>query len=559
MSLTNTRQLLASPPLWAVCLLALVWLLPGLFGSEPWKPDGAYTFGLISHISNTGDWVVPTLAGEPFMEKPPLYFITAALLNNALGGWLLAPVDAMRLATGLYIGLAMLGIALAARELFGRGYGRWAVIILLGCLGFPVRAHQLITDTALFAGIAWATYGLVLAPRRPRLAGVLLGAGVAVALLSKGLIGPGVVGLTALLLPALSPAYRTRRHALTLLIALLVFLPLPALWMSALYQRSPELFHTWWWDNNFGRFFGTNHLGPRATHGFYFKLLPWYALPAWPLVLYGAWCYFRDKQLLRLVAPGVFFIIGFSVLSAASDARELYGMPLLVPLSLLAVAGVRETATLRVPGRVLWALIALLVLGLLLLGGYALATGAPAKVYAVVSRRFGGWQPHWVPLAWVAAGLLLLGLYALWQQAPTQRLSGGLWRWAVLLAGIWGMLGTVYLPALDEQMAYRLPFRMLRHPLHLALKDGCVASLRLGEPQRALLSHYGRAQTLRLETQPAAGQCRWLLVQSENGWAPHFSQPLQPQLVVARPGDDKERYLLYALPQPLAQMGLLLN
>jgi hypothetical protein len=27
----------------------------------------------------SGDWLVPTLAGEPFMDKPPLFYWTAAL------------------------------------------------------------------------------------------------------------------------------------------------------------------------------------------------------------------------------------------------------------------------------------------------------------------------------------------------------------------------------------------------------------------------------------------------------------------------------------------------
>jgi len=60
----------------AFCALVVAWLLPGLVGHDPWKPDEAYTFGLIFHIRETGDWLVPTLAGEPFVEKPPLYFWT---------------------------------------------------------------------------------------------------------------------------------------------------------------------------------------------------------------------------------------------------------------------------------------------------------------------------------------------------------------------------------------------------------------------------------------------------------------------------------------------------
>ena len=58
------------------CLIG-AWMLFGLFGRDPWKPDEAYTFGVVNHIVQTGDWMVPHLAGEPFMEKPPLFFFTS--------------------------------------------------------------------------------------------------------------------------------------------------------------------------------------------------------------------------------------------------------------------------------------------------------------------------------------------------------------------------------------------------------------------------------------------------------------------------------------------------
>src|SRR5687767_3214554 len=60
-------------------LVCLVWILPGLVGHEPWKGDEAATLGVINHILKTGEWLVPMLAGEPFLERPPLYYVVAAL------------------------------------------------------------------------------------------------------------------------------------------------------------------------------------------------------------------------------------------------------------------------------------------------------------------------------------------------------------------------------------------------------------------------------------------------------------------------------------------------
>src|SRR5450631_3599090 len=85
-----------SPARLALYGLIGAWLLFGLFGRDPWKPDEAYTFGVVNHIVQTGEWVVPQLAGEPFMEKPPLFFATSAFFVQLLGSWL-SPHDAARL------------------------------------------------------------------------------------------------------------------------------------------------------------------------------------------------------------------------------------------------------------------------------------------------------------------------------------------------------------------------------------------------------------------------------------------------------------------------------
>jgi len=91
---------LSLPKQLALLAFCLTWMVLGLIGHDPWKPDEAYTFGLVYHIVHSGDWVVPTLAGEPFIEKPPLFFVTAALFAKALGRWM--PLhDAARLAYGV--------------------------------------------------------------------------------------------------------------------------------------------------------------------------------------------------------------------------------------------------------------------------------------------------------------------------------------------------------------------------------------------------------------------------------------------------------------------------
>ena len=78
------RDIILRNSLLFIVVLCTLWIFPGLIGRDPWKPDEAYSFGLVYHILQTGDWVVPTLAGEPFMEKPPIFFLTAAFFARTL-------------------------------------------------------------------------------------------------------------------------------------------------------------------------------------------------------------------------------------------------------------------------------------------------------------------------------------------------------------------------------------------------------------------------------------------------------------------------------------------
>ena len=43
----------------AVMLRIGLWMGVGLFGREPYKPDEAYTVGLVKSMVDTGEWVVP--------------------------------------------------------------------------------------------------------------------------------------------------------------------------------------------------------------------------------------------------------------------------------------------------------------------------------------------------------------------------------------------------------------------------------------------------------------------------------------------------------------------
>ena len=70
---------------WLLFLLCGVWVFTGLIGHDPWKPDEAYSFGLIYSMLQGEHWLVPTLAGDPFMEKLVCEACLELLATGAVG------------------------------------------------------------------------------------------------------------------------------------------------------------------------------------------------------------------------------------------------------------------------------------------------------------------------------------------------------------------------------------------------------------------------------------------------------------------------------------------
>lgn len=523
-----------------VVALSLAWIIPGLVGHDPWKPDEAYSFGLIYHIYQTGDWVVPTLAGEPFMEKPPFYYIVAALMGRLFSP-LLPLHDAARLATGLFIGLTLILTGLAARELLGRGKGRLAALVLLGSVGLLVRGHEMITDTALLAGFAAAFYGLALSLRRPVLAGIVLGTGVGVGFLSKGLIAPGIVGITAVLLLLFKP-WRCKNYFLALAVALAAVLPWLLVWPYALYQRSHALFMEWFWTNNLGRYMGFAHLGPTAERGYYLETLPWFTWPAWPIALWALWRGgWKGLKQPAFQLPLVAFGVILAVLVSAGDAREVYALPILLPLALLAgggVDGLRRGAASALDwfGLMTFGLIG----GFLWLGWTAMMTGWPAKL----AERSHYLQPAYVPEFKLLAFSVAAIYTALWL-VLVSRLGRSNRRavvnWAAGITLMWGLLTTLWLPWIDTGKSYRGMVAGFKD----ALPDHyrCMASQSLGEPQRALLEYYAGILTQRDEG--AEKRCDLLLIQGGAETPPKPGHHWRQIWEGARPGDRYEHFWLF--------------
>jgi hypothetical protein len=329
-------------------------------------------------------------------------------------------------------------------------------------------------------------------------------------------------------------------------VALVAALPWLTVWPWLLYQRSPTLFSEWLWVQNLGRFMGTAHLGPTSEPGYYLKTLPWFAWPALPIALWTLW-HERRTGLKRpeIQFPATAALVTLVVLGAASDARELYALPILLPLSWLAAGGI---PTLRRGAASALNWFGIMTFGffaaLLWFYWFALVAGHPERTLKRLLYLQPGYVPSFEPFPFVVAvGLTLAWIALLFYGKRFHRNPRSVMNWAAGVILIWGILMTVGLPWLDAGKSYRSMIVSMQKamPAHYQ----CVASKRLGEPQRALLEYHAGILTRRVEVHKKI-ECDLLLVQGSVS-SPEQAPGPEWRLIWegARPGDRKERYWLF--------------
>jgi 4-amino-4-deoxy-L-arabinose transferase-like glycosyltransferase len=422
----------------------------------------------------------------------------------------------------------------------------------MGCVGFLQLSHMLICDVSLVTGFAMAFAGLALSGRREILAGILLGTGSGIAFMSKGLIGPGLIGLTAMLLPLCGPNWRTARYAITLAVAAGASLPWVFIWPVAVYERSHELFKQWFLDNNLARFVGAarvgrpNNLGLVGERYNFFFELPWFTWPAFPIACLAFWKEGRAAWRQPGVQLGVAsLLVMLVILSVSRNSRTLYGLPMLVPACLLGARGAvmftpRWTGWLRCACAVLFgiAIAAAWAFWVLQLFGWI-----PAGLWQHIHDQVPNYEPLFQFWPFLAAIVATAGWgWWMWRQPCDDGRTVAI-NWCSGLTLCYLLYMTLYLPLAEADMSYR-HLAPLRQVVESGVRSG-VMSHGLGEPQRAMFDYYCGLTTTRLEVQPQAN-LDWLLTQTDN-LSPAGREPKGPpwKLVWESVHSRKELFRLY--------------
>ena len=398
----------ASPPRLSdvVPVAALVALVTTLFSMRPFVASELRYVDATRAMAERGDWVVPHLAGVPYMEKPILFYWLSAAAQ-----WLLGDAAAVVRMPSILGVTAMLTVAFAlAFELRGREFARGTVALLLGCIGVVPMATALTTDPLFSGTLAVAWYGLWRHLQAPRSWWKwVFWVALAAAMLAKGPLGPALVGASGLVL-----VIAERRIAALLRVRLFVggavFLALCAPWHVALWMRDPRLVEFFYVRQNVQAAVD-GHVNHAKPVYYYVPVLLGLLFPYSVLVVTALVAAFRrlltaqPSSAATRVRMHVFLaavVIGpLLLLSASASKLGTYVLPLLPFLGIL----VAREAARAVAGSGRLARVATTVPAVALLA--AVAVGVPRMLDRY---DMSGFRPAYVPAVGGAVVCLVAGL-----------------------------------------------------------------------------------------------------------------------------------------------------
>jgi 4-amino-4-deoxy-L-arabinose transferase-like glycosyltransferase len=418
-------QLFARPRL-TLLVVGLVVGLNGIANHELWTPDEPRVAGIGREMWESGDWTVPHLSGEAFLEKPPLYWWAQASVFSAAGT---TSSGLARIPSALFCALALGATFALGRRFFSSQAALLGSLTLLTTYRFLNVSHWVIVDAALVAATTLALAAWVHADGRKgpgRVALLLLFyASLAAGFLAKGPVGVGLPAITVGVWALWTGRLRTI-FGFHLVWGTALVVATSGLWLWQLHAAAgPDGLESFLVGNQLGRF-APGAVGYDGGHTrpwfYYLRQLPADLLPWTPLTLLACVGMRRALPSLdRHEADGLRFLVAASLpavilLSFAGTKRGLYLLPLLPAFALL--VGWWMTHPPQGPlweRRVAhaWAAI-LVVLGALLavLAGFVdasfwAASVAGAVVYAAAAYALRNVFRRPRPEAWLATALLL--------------------------------------------------------------------------------------------------------------------------------------------------------
>lgn len=499
-------------PRGALLLFCAAYVLPGLFGRDPWRNADLSAFGyMLSLARGVADPFLPTIAGVPADGALLPYWLGAAAID------VLAPLLAAAPAARVPFALLLIGVLVftwystyhlarteAAQPLpfafggeaapidYARAIADGSLLALTATLGLLQLGHETTPELVQLFATALFLYAMAASPWRKAKSRVAVLIALPV-LAASGAPGIGLGFAAAGLIVSLRSSYpQARRFGVWIGAAAL----LAALAASAI--------DAWAWRLE------------RPSRWFdVLRLLGWFAWPAWALAAWTLWRWRAHAMHRHIAVPaGVLLVALLACIGMrTSDRALMLALPALAVLAAFALPTLQRSVSAAID----WFSVAFFSVGAIAIWViYAsLQLGVPAKPAANIARLAPGYPggfSAWALVIGVAATLAWL-LLVRWR---TGRHRQALWKSLVLPAGglslCWLLLMSLLLPVFDYARSYRpLVERIARHVPH----DACVTTIGLQTAQLAALEYHGG---WKVEAQGAASSdCAFLLAPGRVG------------------------------------------
>jgi hypothetical protein len=482
-------------PRLALLLLCAAYVLPGLFGRDPWRSADLIAFGQMAAMAEgRTSWWAPMLGGVATdAALLPNWLGAAAILalGPLLGDALAARVPFALLLTSVLAGVWYATFHLARTEAaqpapfafggeaspvdYARAMADGALLALMACLGLLQLGHETTPELMQLAAVAWALYAFGAAPYR------YLQARIAVLTALPLLAGAGAPTVAVMIAAAgfgicrASQYPQVRRFAPWVLVAaLLSSLAGMALGGWRVRLDAP----------------GLADLPSIARQWL------WFLWPAWLLALWTIWrwrAHWSHRHISLPVAVAA-IALAANLAMGGRDRALMLGLPAFAVLAAFALPTLKRSTTAAID----WFSMFFFTLSALVIWTMyvALHTGVPAKQASIIARLIPSHLPQFslAALALALAGTVAWVALVRWR---TSRQREALWKSLVLpacgVALCWLLLMTLWLPALDHVRSPRVWVQRVVATLPPEnTAPACVSAPGLTPAPVAALEHFAR-------------------------------------------------------------------
>ena len=486
-----TQSAVQRLPRIALLLFCAAYVLPGLFGRDPWRHADQTAFGYMLAIAEgRTPWLAPTIGGLAPENAVFPHWLGAASI------WLLSPLIDAPMAARVPFGLLLAGVLVltwyttfmlarteAAQPVafafggeaepvdYARAMADGALLALIASLGLLQLGHETTPELVQLFAAALVLWACAAAPFRGWRARVAVMLGLPLMALSGAPTMGALFGSAAAAISAMSTYPSARRFTFWLLGA--TALAAVAAWMTG----------TWAWRIEFD---GSGAQGLRTL-----RLGLWFLWPVWLLALWTLWRWRRQLNKRHISLPLALALVAVlaSIGGGGFDRALMLGLPALAVLAAFALPTLQRGTSAAVDWfSVFFFSIAALAIWVIYA---AMVTGVPARTAANVAKLAPGFEMRFAlgPVVLAAAGTLAWLLLVRWRTGRHQK---ALWKSLVLPAGgvalAWLLLMSLWLPLLDYARSNR-PWvaRLLPH----VPAGACVAAPGYPRSAVAALEQYG--------------------------------------------------------------------